>query len=300
MKKVLPNGAYDFKALIENNFYYVDKTKIIEDLLIKQNFGITLFPRPRRFGKSLFISMLDNFFNIEKKETNKNLFKNLYISKSKLYKDNLNRYPVIDLDFKNLKEKTFEQNFESIKTLFSKLYRSKSFIKEVLDKTEKMYFTSIVEKKCTQVDYKDVLLNLSEWLERYYNEKVVILIDEYDTPIDTAYNNGYYRVMMDLIKPLFSNAFKGNNSLKLGILTGVLRISGESMFSSFNNLEVYDVVSKDYNDYFGFTEQETKELLEYYDLKLTREVKDYYDGYNFNGASIYNPWSIMNYLGAEP
>ncbi len=295
MQKSLPIGVDDFKGLIENNYYYVDKTWVIEELLTKQVMSTVLFPRPRRFGKSLFISMLENFFDVEKKEQNKNLFKGLYISKSGLYRKNLNRYPVIHLDFKDLKSKTFEDTLREFKVIMSEMYDNKSYVSDSLSTVERKKFEAILNEEGSFGDYIDSLSNMCKWLSKYYNEKVVILIDEYDTPIDASYNNNYYKKIMELIQPLFSKTFKGNDSLKLGVMTGVLRVGGESLFSSFNNAQIYDVMSEHYNEYFGFTENEAKRLLGYYGLKLTNEVKDFYDGYNFSGVHIYNPWSILNY-----
>lgn len=294
MKKTLPIGKDDFKKLIDENCYYVDKTKVIEEL-IKNKFETVLFPRPRRFGKSLFISMLENFFDIEKKDENKNLFKGLNISKSKVYKDNLNKYPVIHLDFKDMKSSTFESTLYAIKDSISKLYKNKNYILEKLDDDEKKYYQRIEYNTASIDDYKKSISNLCLWLERYYNEKVIVLIDEYDTPMDSGYNNRYYEKIMEIIQPMFSNAFKGNGSLKMGVMTGVLRVGGESLFSAFNNPMIYDVMTPGYSEYFGFTEKETKELLEYYGLELTSNVKEYYNGYNFNSICIYNPWSILNY-----
>ncbi len=292
MKKTIYSDQ-DFKRLIEGNYYYVDKTKVIEDLIMYKKDGTALFPRPRRFGKSLFMSTLDYFFNIEK--NSKHLFKGLYIEKSKVFKEHLNKYPVIHLDFKDLRDNNYDSFYTKFKSLMSSAYKSKKYIYDRLEEYEKKKFDRILNEEGVKEEYEEALVKLSEWLYSYYNKEVIILIDEYDAPINASYVNKYYEKLMGLFRPIFSRTFKGNNALKLGIMTGVLRIGGESFFSAFNNPDIYDVMSSKYNDYFGFTKNETKEMLEYFNLKHTSEVSEYYDGYNFNGVHVYNPWSIANY-----
>lgn len=296
MKKVLPIGKDDFKRVIENNNYYIDKTLAIEELLINDS-QVVLFPRPRRFGKSLFISMLENFFDIEK--NSKDLFKDLKISKSEIYKQNLNKYPVIHLDFKSLTANTFESCYYGLRTLFGRLYNEKKDIIDILNHVEYEKYDRILKESGSEDDYKEALSNLCIWLERKYKSKVIVLIDEYDTPMDSGYNNRYYVKIMNIIRPIFSSTFKGNDSLKMGIMTGVLRVGGESLFSAFNNPVIYDVMAPGYNEYFGFTEDETKELLKYFDVEFNSDVKEYYNGYNFNGVHIYNPWSVLNYASLK-
>jgi len=275
--KEISIGYDDFKDLIESNGYYVDKTKVVEELLTK-NSKVMLFPRPRRFGKSLFVSMLDNFFNIDRKEDNKDLFEGLYIKHSKYYKD-FGEYPVIKLDFKELKESKYENFFNAFRNLISMIYEQKSYVKDVLSDFEIEIFESIRTQKCEYDKLKLSVKYLSDWLCRYYRKQVVILIDEYDAPISNAYITDIYEDVMNLIKGVFSACLKGNDSLKFGVLTGVLRVSRESMFSDLNNVDIYDLTHKGYSEYFGFTGEETKELLEYFGLELTDEVKGYYDGY---------------------
>lgn len=291
--KALPIGKSDFKKLIEEDCYYVDKTGVIEELLTNKS-EIALFPRPRRFGKTLLLSMLYNFFEVTLKEENKNLFKNLNISKSKYYSE-LNTYPTIFISFKDVKSDNFELSYLKLKREISNLYLSKEYIMDVLNEKEKEEFIKLRDREATFEDYNNSLKTLSNWLERYHNKKVVVLIDEYDAPINESYINGYYKDLMNLIQPILSSTLKDNTSLKLGIVTGVLRIGGESLFSSFNNPKVYDIMSEQYNEYFGFTKEETKELLHSYGLELTEEVDDYYDGYKMGSIHIYNPWSILNY-----
>ncbi len=286
-------GNDDFSDLIKSNSYYVDKTNAIEELL-KNNKKVVLYTRPRRFGKSLFISMLEHFFDIDESCSNKDLFKGLYISKSPYFSE-FGSFPVISLTFKNLKQNTYDEVYEQFVMLIEKLYTEKSYVLEVLDEDEKNKFKRIKSGQAKYSEYQDSLFQLSIWLERYHQKKVVILIDEYDAPIQSGYLNGFYDKVINLIRSVFSACLKTNKSLKMGVLTGVLRVSKESIFSDLNNLKVYDMMSLHYLESFGFTEKETKELLEYYGLELTSDVKNFYDGYSMNGVSIYNPWSILNY-----
>ncbi|MBP3921124.1 MAG: AAA family ATPase [Bacilli bacterium] len=295
MKKALPIGYDNFKEIIDKNLYYVDKTNIIEELLIKKS-KVTLFPRPRRFGKSLLLSTIDNFFNIEYKNENKHLFDNLNISKSK-YINNLSTKPVIKIDFKSLKQDSFDEMYEDYKEIIRQIFISKKYLKEdqYLDKSEIELYDRYLNKSASLVEYKQAISLLSEWLYRYYNEKVIILIDEYDVPIQQGYLKNFYENIVSFIRTIFSNTLKGNDFVETAIMTGVLRVSKESLFSDLNNVDVYGIIDKNYNEYFGFTENETNELLKYYALELTKDIKDMYNGYNFNGTSIYNPWSIINY-----
>ena len=292
-KKILPIGYDDFKKVIDNNAYYVDKTKVIEDLLTNRN-EVVLFPRPRRFGKSLLISTLYYFFDIEKKEENKYLFNGLNIAKSKCFKYQ-GEYPVIRIDFKSLKQDNYNSVFVTYKELIRRLYESKSYIKTILSEGELKIYNSFILETADDDKYKEAIYILTEMLYKYYNKKVIILIDEYDVPIQQGYLKGFYDEIVSLIRSVFSSSLKGNVYAEMSILTGVLRVSKESLFSDVNNIDVYSIVDKAYNEYFGFTEEETSKLLKYYDLKLTKEVKEMYDGYDFNNTSIYNPWSIINY-----
>ena len=293
MTKKIPIGKDDLKEVIEQDYYYVDKTDIIEKLLSDGNY-VSLFPRPRRFGKSLFISMLDNFFNIEYKDTNNNLFEGLNISKSKYY-DYLSSKPVIKLDFKALKQDSYEEMYQSFKVMIRNIYLSKYYIFDNLNEIEKNIFNNYLYERASDADYKISIQMLSLFMYKYYNIKPIILIDEYDVPIERGYVKGFYDNIVKLIRNVFSNALKGNNNISFAIMTGVLRVSKESMFSDINNVEVYTINNEFYNDCFGFTPNETNELLNYYNLELDNDVKNMYDGYNFCGAEIYNPWSILNY-----
>ena len=292
--KSIPISVDNFKKVIEGNYYYVDKTMVIEDL-IKTGASVTLYTRPRRFGKSLLLSTLDCFFNIETKESNKNLFDGLYISKSE-YFGYFGKYPLIRLDFKELKGSSYETIYNKLKIIISDAYKSKLYIRESIEDLDNLkIYDSIKNREASIEELQNSITFLTKMLENYYKEKVVVLIDEYDTPINEGHANGYYEEVMELFRPILSSSLKGNDSLKMGVLTGVLRVAKESLFSTFNNPKIYDVMSKGYGEYFGFTKNETKELLEYYGLELTDKVSEMYDGYNIDSTKIYNPWSILNY-----
>ena len=300
MKKI-PIGRDNFKDIIEQDFYYVDKTKMIEELLERGSY-VTLFPRPRRFGKSLTISMLDEFFNVKKKEENKNLFNGLKISKSK-YSNEQGKYPVIKLNFKDIKYDNWDDMYIKIKMIIQYLYNQNLNVEEKLTQFEKITFNRILFGEASRPEYEESIKILSEYMYKYYGEKVILLIDEYDVPIQSGYLNGFYKEIVSFIKNMFSSSLKTNDNIQFAVMTGVLRVSKESIFSDLNNVKVYSLLDETYDEYFGFTEEETKELLEYYNLELTNSVKEEYDGYLFGKKEIYNPWSIINYAsdkGLEP
>ena len=292
MKK-LPIGRDNFKDIIEGDFYYVDKTRLIEELLERGTY-IALFPRPRRFGKSLTISTIDEFFNVEKKDINKSLFKGLYISKSKYSKEQ-GKYPVINLNFKSLKSENWEHMYATIKEEIRELFESKRYVLESLNDEQKNLYFKFLRKEASRDEYEKSIKILSQFMEKYYQSKVVLLIDEYDVPIQTGYTKGFYNDIIGFIKNLFGNALKTNDSVKISVMTGILRVSKESIFSDLNNVDIYTTIDKQYDEYFGFNEKETSELLEHFNLELTQEVKSMYDGYIFGTQEIYNPWSIINY-----
>ena len=297
MDKKLPIGYDNFKEVIEKDLYYVDKTHIIEELLDNKN-KVVLFPRPRRFGKTLLLSMLENFFNIEKKKDNKHLFDNLYIKNSKYY-NNLSSYPVIKLDFKSLKQTNYKVMYGAYTEMIREIYSSKMYLLDILNDGEKEIFNSFIMSTASEEKYQKAINILCSFLYKYYNKKTIILIDEYDVPIQQGYLYGFYNDIVSFIREVFSSSLKGNDNLELAIMTGVLRVSKESLFSDLNNVKVYSIIDDKYNEFFGFTESETKELLKYYNLELNSEVKGMYDGYNFSGLSIYNPWSILNYADTK-
>ena len=294
MEKGLGIGIEDFKEIINENCYYIDKTMYIEEL-INDKSKIKLFTRPRRFGKILNMLTLKYFFDIENKEENRKLFKNLYIEKSEYFKEQ-GQYPVIFISLKGLKEKTWENCFNEIKALISKLYNEFEFIKKVLNESELNIFDKIWLKK-DDGEYTNALKNLTSFLYKYYKKEVILLIDEYDAPLINAYEYGYYDEAILFFKVFYGEALKTNLYLRTGIMTGIIRVIKAGIFSDLNNLKVYSILDKEYSDFFGFTQEEVKKALE--DFKIEYElpdVKSWYDGYKFGNSEVYNPWSILNFL----
>ena len=294
MKKGLGIGIEDFKEIIYENCYYIDKTMYIEDL-IKDKSKIKLFTRPRRFGKTLNMLTLKYFFDIENKEENRKLFKNLYIEKSEYFKEQ-GQYPVIFISLKGLKEKTWENCFNEIKALISKLYNEFEFIKKVLNESELNIFDKIWLKK-DDGEYTNALKNLTSFLYKYYKKEVILLIDEYDAPLINAYEYGYYDEAILFFKVFYGEALKTNLYLRTGIMTGIIRVIKAGIFSDLNNLKIYSILDKEYSDFFGFTQEEVKKALEDFNIEYELpEVKSWYDGYKFGNSEVYNPWSILNFL----
>ena len=293
-KKPLPIGIDDFKTIIEEDYYYADKTEMIEKLL-DDGAGVTLFTRPRRFGKTLNMSMLNYFFNLKKKEENRKLFENLYISKSK-YINQQGEYPVIYLSFKDIKALNWEKCYYLTRRLITYLYNEFEFLREKLNKKDLSDFDKVwLDEK--DADWENSLKNLLRYLYEYYDKKVVVLIDEYDTPIVSGYNNGYKKEVLDLYRSLYSTVLKSNTHLQFSVMTGILRIAKEGIFSGLNNLQVYNIFEEKFSEYYGLTEEEVLEGLKYYDLEYEiNDVKDWYDGYQFGNTEVYNPWSIINFL----
>ena len=301
MKKI-PIGESDFKSLREQDLYFVDKSLFIKEIF-DQAGKITLLPRPRRFGKTLNLSMLRYFF--EKTNDNKEikkLFDGLAIFKESEFKTHFGRYPVIFLSFKDIKEKNFDDAFDKIKSLISFEFGRHSYLleKKNLSEEEEENFKNILGKKANFADYSNALFMLSKWLFEYHKEKVIILIDEYDTPIHTAFYDNYYEDMTRFFRAFFGAALKDNVNVFKGVLTGILRVSKESIFSGLNNLGVYTILDIAYSDCFGFTEDETFKILEDYNLsKHKKEVQRWYDGYVFGETIIYNPWSILSFASSK-
>ena len=294
-KKAVPVGIEDFERIINEDYYYVDKTLLIEELLINRA-PVTLFTRPRRFGKTLNMSMIKYFFDVKNKEENKKLFENLKISNSE-YMSEQGKYPVIFISLKDLKEDTWEECIESIKDIMHKIFNEYSFLREKLNVVEKRQFDKIWEITGNERNFKTSLLDLSNYLNKYYGEKAIILIDEYDAPIINAFDKGYYNEAVNFFQTFYSSALKTNNSLKYGILTGITRIIKEGIFSGLNNLYVNTILSRDYSEYFGLLESEVVEMLDYFDMKYKiEEVREWYNGYIFGESEVYNPWSIVNYI----
>ncbi len=294
-KKGIAIGNSDFKDIIEKKAYYVDKTKFIEEV-IKDLSTVKLFTRPRRFGKTLNMTMLKYFFDIREKECNRSLFKDLYIKKSS-YFDRQGEYPVLFISLKDLKSNNWEDCYEEIQFLLSELFKEYFDIVPSLDSKEQELFFAYRNEKATVVKLKRAFRFLSEVVSKYYQKKIILLIDEYDTPIISAYQHGYYNEAVNFFKTLLSSALKDNPYLEMAVLTGIVRVANENIFSGLNNLQVYTILDDKYADSFGLTENEVKHAVDYYELSHNLEtVKAWYNGYRFGGIDIYNPWSITNYL----
>ena len=294
MKKLLPDGISDFKTLIENNYYYVDKTSFISE--IGKNIGKTLlFTLPRRFGKTLNMSMLKYFFDIEEASENRKLFKNLEIENSSYFKEQ-GKYPVIFISMKDIKEMSFNGTVIEIKNLLKKIYNQFEFIREKLNEGELIEFDNIWLGKNDE-NLKSSLLNLATFLKKYYNQKVIVLIDEYDTPLVSAYRYGYYKEAKNFFSSFYSSVLKDNNVLQIGVITGIVRVIKAGIFSDLNNLSEHSILNKEYDEYFGFLEEEVEKALKYYEIdsKLD-EVHSWYNGYKFGDTKVYNPWSILKFL----
>ena len=293
MKKI-PIGVDDFKKLIENNAYYIDKTKFIADIL-NDAAEVKLFTRPRRFGKTLNMSTFKYFFDIQNKDENRKLFNGLDIEKSQ-YISEQGKYPVIFISMKGIKAPNWEDYLFQIKTLIKELYNEFSFIREILNKSELDSFDKIWLKK-DDGEYSNALKNLTAYLYKYYKKEVILLIDEYDNPLITAYEYHYYDDALPFFKVFYGEALKTNPYLKMGVMTGIIRVIKAGIFSDLNNLRVYSILSKQYSDFFGFTQNEVENALEDFNIEYELpDVKIWYDGYKFGNSEVYNPWSILNFL----
>ena len=299
--KRLPVGMDDFKEIRKSEFYYIDKTKLIEQVL--ENWSkVNLFTRPRRFGKTLNMSMLKCFFEIG---TDTTFFDGLYISKNQaLCEEYMGKYPVVLLSLKSVEGLTFEEARASLCELIAGEVRRFKFLEKSdrLDDDEKnayhdLIFIQNLKEAILGTKLKFSLKKISELLYKHYGQKAIILIDEYDVPLDKAFQHGYYREMVTLIRGLFGEAFKTNDFLQFAVLTGCLRISKESIFTGLNNFKVYAANDLRYDEAFGFTNEEVKQLLaDYYLEEHFAEVKEWYDGYHFGNADIYCPWDVINYV----
>ena len=293
--KRLAIGLSDFKHLIEEDFYYFDKTAFIEDV-IKDGSQVKLFTRPRRFGKTLNMSMLKYFFDIENREENRKLFKNLYIEKTEAFKEQ-GQYPVIFLSLKDLKASTWEEMERKIIVMLSDLFSEYEYLLDELKGTNYENFKEIAYKKTVLYDLGGALKLLTKILYKKYNKKVVVLIDEYDSPLVSAYINGYYEKAKDFFKTFYSTVLKDNVYLQMGVLTGIIRVIKAGIFSDLNNLRTYTILSEMYTDSYGLTEEEVVKSLKDYGIEQEiSNVKDWYDGYKFGDSEVYNPWSILNFL----
>ena len=293
--KRIPIGLSDFKHLIEEDFYYFDKTNFIEQV-IQDGAQVKLFTRPRRFGKTLNMSMLKYFFDIKEAEENRKLFKNLYIEKTNSFKEQ-GKYPVIFLSLKDLKATTWEEMEKDIKSTIASLFLEYEDLYYELGEFDKLLFKKIAIKEVDIENLKDALKVLVKILYKKYNEKVVVLIDEYDSPLVSAYINGYYEKVKNFFKTFYSTVLKDNTCLQMGVLTGIIRVIKAGIFSDLNNLRTYTILSDDYTDSYGLTEKEVEKSLKDYGLEYEiSKVKDWYDGYKFGDSEVYNPWSILNFL----
>ncbi|WP_338956134.1 ATP-binding protein [Fusobacterium nucleatum] len=294
MKKGIGVGIEDFKKIIEEDCYYFDKTNYIEELL-KDRTEIKLFTRPRRFGKTLNMTTLKYFFDVKNAKENRKLFKDLYIEKSEYFKEQ-GQYPVIFITMKDLKKNTWEQMNFAAKSLISNLYNEFEYIREKLNEKDLIEFEKIWFKK-EDGDYDNSLRLLSEYLYNYYQKKVVLLIDEYDNPLIVANQNGYYKEAINFYRNLYSSALKTNSNLKMGVLTGIVQVAKEGIFSGLNNVKTYNILGDKFETFFGLSEEEVENALKYFGMTYEiEEVKKWYDGYKFGNAEVYNPWSIINYL----
>ena len=293
--KRLAIGVSNFKKIIEGNYYYFDKTSFVDEI-IKDGAEVKLFTRPRRFGKTLNMSMLKYFFDVEKKEENRKLFKNLYIEKTESFKEQ-GQYPVVFLSLKDLKATTWEEMGEKIVVTLSDFFSEYEYLLNELSGINFENLKNIIYKKVSIDDLTTTLKFLTKILYEKYNKKVVVLIDEYDSPLVSAYINGYYGKAKDFFKTFYSTVLKDNNYLQMGVLTGIIRVIKAGIFSDLNNLRTYTILSDDYTDSYGLTEEEVEKSLKDYGIgQEISKVKDWYDGYKFGDSEVYNPWSILNFL----
>ena len=297
-KKAIPIGISDFKEFNRRNYYYVDKSILIKDILDNRAY-VSLFTRPRRFGKTLNLSMIKYYFE-KTEEDNSYLFENLKIWEAgERYIDHQGKYPVINLTFKGAKMNTWEETYIELINSISEEYKRHSYLlkqKFFELEEEQNIFLNICEQKAKFSDYISSIKNLCIYLEKYWGQKPIILIDEYDVPIQNSYIQGFYEKAINFIRALLQAALKDNNYLEFAIITGCLKVSKESIFTGLNNLDIYSILDKRYSEHFGFTQEEIDSILRYYKLEDKREeIKAWYDGYKFGISDIYNPWSILKY-----
>ena len=294
-KKRLPVGLENFEQIIKDNYYYVDKTGLISEL-IRNGGVVNLFTRPRRFGKTLNMSMLEHFFSIERDQS---IYDGLEISKdTKLCEEYMGKYPVISISLKGINAATYEDAFDFAVQIMKNVAGKMQFLLEsdALSDYDKSEYKKLLDSGMSKAVFCSGLKILSELLEKHYGTKVVLLIDEYDVPLAKAFENGYYDQMIFLIRSLLEQALKTNDSLKFAVMTGCMRISKESIFTGLNNLKVLSITDERYDEYFGFTDTEVREMLKYYEIEdHYEEVKNWYDGYQFGGVEVYCPWDVLNY-----
>ena len=293
MKKI-PIGVDDFKKIITDNYFYIDKTKFIEEIF-NDGAEVKLFTRPRRFGKTLNMSMLKNFFDVREAEENRKLFDSLYIKNSSVFAEQ-GKYPVVFVSMKEIKGTTWEEMQKSSRETLSNLYEKYKYLRENLDERNKRKFDKIWFEEIDG-SYNDALNFLSKILEEQYNEKVIVLIDEYDAPLTMAYEYGFYDRAVVFFKSMYGACLKTNSSLKMGVLTGAIRVAQAGIFSDLNNIETHTILDEAYDEYFGLLENEVENaLVEYKTEDKLEDVKSWYDGYKFGNMEVYNPWSILKYI----
>ena len=303
MKKPLAIGVEDYRRIVDKPYYYVDKTLFIKDLIDKGG-TVSLFTRPRRFGKTLALSMLKTFFEAEidqkgNKINNSHYFNGMKIMNAgEAYTSHMGRYPVISLSLKSTKQPDYQMAYQCLIDEIISAYEKHLYVLsgDALLPANKEKYQAIMELRASEADYATSLKFLSNCLKKYHGRNVIILLDEYDVPLENAYFRGFYDQMTDFIRSLFESALKTNDSLEFAVITGYLRISKESIFTGLNNLQIISLLSNDYSEYFGFTQEEISDLLHYYSLEERQEeLKKWYNGYRFGNTEVYNPWSVINY-----
>ena len=298
-KKRLLKGHSDFEYMISNNGYFVDKTLFVKEFMEHGDHTL-IIPRPRRFGKTLNLSMTEHFFDIRKPDS-KQYFEEYNISKEKAFcEKHQNKYPVINLTLKSVGGLSWDSCFQYIKLVMADLYDKHDFLLDsnMIKDHEKQLMEQIILKKASYVEYSNSLKKLNTYLFQHYNKKVIVLVDEYDNPIIDGYRQGYYSEIIDFMQTFLGDAFKGNNYLEKGLITGILRVAKESIFSKFNNPGIYSITNHRFADKFGFTEPELIDLVNYFDAgEQYKQIKQWYNGYKIGGTTgIYNPWSIIGFL----
>lgn len=303
MKKPLAIGVEDYKRIVDKPYYYVDKTLFIKDLIDKGG-TVSLFTRPRRFGKTLALSMLKTFFEAEIDQKGNKIDNSHYFDGMKImdageaYTSHMGRYPVISLSLKSAKQPNYQMAYQCLIDEIVSAYEKHLYVLsgDALLPANKEKYRAIMEYRASEADYATSLKFLSNCLKKYHGRNVIILLDEYDVPLENAYFRGFYDQMTDFIRSLFESALKTNDSLEFAVITGYLRISKESIFTGLNNLQIISLLSNDYSEYFGFTQEEISDLLHYYLLEERQEeLKKWYNGYRFGNTEVYNPWSVINY-----
>lgn len=302
IRKPLPVGVDDFEKLIRNGYYYVDKTLFIRELLDKKG-DVSLFTRPRRFGKTLTLSMLKCFFENTGREErnceNKKLFEGLSIySCGSIYTEQMGKYPVISISLKSAKQPDFPQAFYAVQEAISQEYkRHQPFLEDMdLNPQEKQRYIRMTRMEAVRGECNTSLRFLSECLSKIYSSNVIILLDEYDVPLENAYFSGFYNEMAEFLRSLFESVLKTNPFLEFAVMTGCLRISKESIFTGLNNLDINSILAVSYGEYFGFTQEEVDRMLQYYGLEEKKDImRHWYDGYRFGDEEVYNPWSVVKF-----